>query len=156
MSATHADSIEYDFGGSRARILVSGTHTDDTYCVLDIASPAGRATPMHHHDNESETIVIAEGELKVVVNGTPHALRAGESMTLSRGERHQLINVGEHTARYIVICVPAGFDRFVQACADPQPTPAELHKLTDAVKARMFDAAARFGLTIYPPAVVCE
>ncbi|MDR5761321.1 cupin domain-containing protein [Caballeronia sp. LZ035] len=156
MSVIHADAIEYDFGGSRTRIHVSGAHTGDAYCVLEIASPAGRATPMHHHDREEETIVIVEGALKVVVNGAPKVLHAGESLTLARGERHQLINVGAQTARYLVICVPAGFDRFVQACADPQPAPAELHEPTVAAKSRMVEAAARFGITIHPPAAARE
>jgi uncharacterized cupin superfamily protein len=151
MSAIHSDSVEYDFGGSRTRILVSGTQTSDAYCVLEMTSPAGRATPTHHHDREDETIVMLDGELELVIEGAPQTLQAGASMTLTRGTRHQLLNNATQPARYLVICAPAGFDRFVQACAKPQAASGETHEPTPADKAKMREAAARFGITLHPP-----
>jgi uncharacterized cupin superfamily protein len=150
MSALYSDGIEYDFGGSRTRILVSGAQTADAYCVLEMVSPAGRATPTHHHDREDETLIMLEGELALVVEGTTRLLRRGASVTLTRGIRHQLLNSSDQPARYLVICAPAGFDRFVQACADPQPAPLEMREPTQVVKARMRDAAAQFGITLHP------
>ncbi|WP_250467831.1 cupin domain-containing protein [Caballeronia sp. GAFFF2] len=144
--------VEYDFGGSRARLLVSGNHTDDAYCMLEMFSPAGRATPMHRHENEEETLLMLEGELDAIVDGTRHRLLAGSTAVLPRGSRHQLINSGAQTARYLVICTPAGFDRFVDACADAQSGQVVPHDPTDADKARMREAASRFGITLYAPA----
>jgi quercetin dioxygenase-like cupin family protein len=151
MSTPHVAPIEYDFGGSRARIRVSGAQTSDAFCVVEIETPAGRATPMHHHENEEETLVMLEGELHTIVEDQPQTLRAGSSITLSRGERHQLINLSIRPARYLAVCAPAGFDRFVQACADPQPAPVQLQNPTDAVVERMCAAAKDFRITIYPP-----
>ena len=152
MSAFPAADVEYNLGGSRTRILVSGAQTSNAYCVLEMQSPAGRATPAHRHENEDETLLMLEGELDVIVDGAQQRLVAGSTVVLSRGTRHQLINAGTQAARYLVICAPAGFDRFVQACADAQPAPIEPSAPTDADKARMREAATRFDITLYPPA----
>lgn len=148
------ETIGYDFGGSHTRILVSGDQTADAYCVLEMASPAGRATPMHHHDNEDETLVMLEGELQTIGDEKTQTLRAGASITFGRGERHRLVNTGTQTARYLVICAPAGFDRFVQACAEPLAAQAETREPDDAFKTRMRDAAVRFGITLHAPTAV--
>ncbi|BCG03976.1 hypothetical protein PPGU19_085440 (plasmid) [Paraburkholderia sp. PGU19] len=54
-------------------------------------------------------------------------------------------------ARYLVICTPAGFDRFVDACADAQPGPVEAGLPTEADTTRMRAAATQFGITLIPP-----
>jgi quercetin dioxygenase-like cupin family protein len=151
MSILCSDDAEYNFGGSRTRILISGTQTSDAYCVLEMRSPAGRATPTHHHDREDETLIMLEGQLDVIVEGARQTLQVGASVTLMRGIRHQLVNTSSEAARYLVVCAPAGFDRFVEACANPQPAPVDMVELNPADKARMREAASRFGITLYPP-----
>lgn len=145
--------VEYPFGGSRARPLISGEHTGDAYCMLEIVSSGNRATPMHRHQHEDETLFMLDGELEVIVEGTPHRVLPGHTLVLPRGTTHQIINRTEHTARYLAICTPAGFDRFVAACADAQPGPVEASLPTEADKARMRAAATQFGITLIPPPV---
>jgi uncharacterized cupin superfamily protein len=150
----HIDApLEYDFGGSRARLLASGAQTGNAYCMFDIYSPAGRATPMHQHQHEDETVTIIEGELEVIVDDRRIRLPEGSSVTLPRGSRHQLINPTANTCRYMVVCSPSGFERFVDACSDAQTPKVEPGVPDERVKARMRAAAESFGITIYPPAV---
>lgn len=146
--------VDYDFGGSHTRLLVSGKHSAGSYCMIEIFSPAGRATPTHRHRNEDETIHMLEGELDVNIEGTTHTLRAGETVYLQRGTAHQLINRSAATARYLVICAPAGFDEFVETCADVLAAPYETAPPGDASKQRMRDAAPRVGITLLPPQTV--
>ncbi|AJK46697.1 cupin [Burkholderia plantarii] len=143
--------VEYDFGGSRTRLLASGAQTGDAFCMLEIFSPGNRATPMHRHEHEDETLLLLEGELEVMVDGVPHHVLPGHTLVFPRGTEHQITNRIEQTARYLVICTPAGFDRFVDACADAQPGPVDAGLPTDADKARMHAAAAQFGITLIPP-----
>lgn len=143
--------IEYDFGGSRTRLLVSGERTGGAYCMFEIFAPAGRATPMHRHTSEDETLLMIDGELDVMVDGTHNRLRPGSTIVLPRGTEHQFINPTQQTVRYLLICTPAGFDGFVDACADANTTPVEPKPPTDADKVRMRAAAARFGITLIPP-----
>jgi uncharacterized cupin superfamily protein len=143
--------VEYDFGGSRTRLLVSGEHTEGAYCMLEIFAPAGRATPMHRHEREDETLFMLDGELEVMVDGTPHRLLSGSTIVLPRGTQHQFINRTEQTAHYLLICTPAGFERFVDACTDAHTEPVTPQAPSDADKARMRAAAADFGITLIPP-----
>ena len=143
--------VEYNFGGSRARLLVPGEQTANAFCMLEIEAPAGRVTPMHQHANEDETVLMLEGELDVTVDGTPYRLERGASIVLPRGSRHQLINSSDAAARYLVICAPAGFDRFVDACADKVVNGEAPPLPDDAAKARMREAAARFEITLFAP-----
>ncbi|WP_162600670.1 cupin domain-containing protein [Paraburkholderia sp. C35] len=143
--------VEYDFGGSRTRLLVSGDQTGNAYCMLELFSPAGRASPMHRHQHEDETLHMLDGELEVIVDGAPQCLRPGSMLVLPRGTEHQIINRTGQTAHYLVICTPAGFERFVDTCADAQTGPVEARIPTDADKVRMRDAATQFGITLLPP-----
>ncbi|CAM2156522.1 Cupin domain-containing protein [Pararobbsia alpina] len=145
---------EYDFGGSRTRMLISGAQSGGAYCMLEIFSPAGRATPRHRHQNEDETIHMIDGVLGVEIEGTLHTLVAGDTVLLKRGTAHQLINRGDSTAHYLVVCTPGGFDGFVEAVSDTMTQPIEPEPPTQAAKQRMIEAAPRFGLTLLPPAAV--
>jgi quercetin dioxygenase-like cupin family protein len=150
MYASNQAPVEYDFGGSRARVLVPGASTGNAWCLLEIFSPAGRATPLHRHEREDETLVVLEGALDVTVDGRHHRLLPGESIVLPRGTAHTFRNPTADTARYLVICTPAGFDGFVDACAIAKAAPFEPSIPTDADKARMRAAAERFGIALNP------
>jgi quercetin dioxygenase-like cupin family protein len=141
---------DYDFGGSHARMLVSGKQSAGTYCMLEISCPPGRATPNHKHENEAETIHVLDGELTVDIEGTLHTLRTGETLLLQRGTGHRLINCSDLTARYLVICAPAGFDEFVETCAEPLSAPFDPAPPSAAAKERMRAAAPIFGITLLP------
>jgi quercetin dioxygenase-like cupin family protein len=151
MYAKNTLPVEYDFGGSRARILISGAQSAGSYCMIEIFSPAGRATPMHRHQHEDETIHVIDGELDVDIEGTRLTLFAGETVLLQRGTAHQLINRSERTAHYLAICAPAGFDKFVETVSEVMTPPFESEPPTSAAKQRMIDAAPHFGLTLLPP-----
>ena len=147
-------AVDYDFGGSHARMLVSGKQSAGSYCMLEITSPAGRATPNHKHEHEEETIHVLDGELSVNIEGRVHTLGTGETLLLQRGTAHQLINQSNRSARYLVICAPAGFDDFVETCAEPLFAPFELPAPSAAAKERMRAAAQKFGITLLPPSEV--
>jgi uncharacterized cupin superfamily protein len=143
--------VEYDFGGSRTRLLVSGEQTAGAHCMFEITAPAGRATPMHRHTHEDETLHILDGEMEVIVDGAPHKLPIGSTIVLPRGSTHQFVNRTDQSARYLLVCTPAGFDGFVGACAEASDEAVEPKPPTDADKARMRAAAAQFGITLIPP-----
>lgn len=146
--------IDYDFGGSHARMLVSGKQSAGSYCMLEITSPAGRATPDHKHEHEDETIHVLDGELSVNIEGNLHRVGAGETLFLQRGTAHQLINRSDRSARYLLICAPAGFDDFVEMCAEPLSAPFDIAAPSTMAKEKMRAAAPQFGITLLPPSEV--
>ncbi len=156
MFTQNSHPAEYNFGGSRARMLVSGKHSGGSYCMIEMFSPAGRATPAHRHADEIETIHMLEGEMNVNIEGVVHTVHAGETLTFERGTTHQLLNQSDQTARYLIVCVPAGFDEFVEQCSEPLSALAEPSPPDQAAKDKMRAAAPRFNLTLVPPQTAAE
>lgn len=141
---------EYNFAGTRIRLLMSGKETAGVFCLMEIFGPPGRATPLHVHDREEETITVLEGILDVTIDGRLVHVHAGETALLPRNVPHRLANNTELPSRYMLVCTPAGFDDFVDACADAQagpvtPTPPQPQDIE-----RMREAAPRFGITLLP------
>jgi quercetin dioxygenase-like cupin family protein len=143
---------EYDFGGSHTRLVVPGEQTGGAWCMLEIFAPAGRATPVHRHEREDETLMLLDGDLEVMVDGTRHRLKPGENVVLGRGTTHQFTNRGTTTAHYLLICSPAGFDRFVAASSDAYDGAVASVPPSDTAKARMRAVAREFGIDIVQPA----
>lgn len=136
------------FTGSNVKVLISGKDTGGQFCMMDFRSPPGRSTPLHVHEREEETIHMLAGEMEVTVGDKSVLLHAGDTILLPRHVAHRLSIQGNSNSHYIVVCTPAGFDEFVEACASedngadtaPSPSPTDI--------ARLRDQAPRFGITL--------
>jgi mannose-6-phosphate isomerase-like protein (cupin superfamily) len=131
MFVLNTNSPEYNFAGTRVRMLMSGKQTSEAFCMMEMFSPPGKGTPLHAHAREEETITVLEGVLDVIIDGKTVSLHAGETSFVPRN-------------------VPGGFDDFVDNCADVQigpvtPTPPRPEDI-----ARMREAAPRFGISLLP------
>jgi quercetin dioxygenase-like cupin family protein len=148
MFVLSSPSPEYNFAGTRVRLLMSGEQTGGAFCMMEMFSPPGKDTPTHMHEREEETITVLDGVLDVTVEGELVRVHAGETVLVPRRVPHRLGNSADVVARYLVVCTPAGFDGFVDSCADAQtgpvvPTPPQAEDI-----ARMREAAPRFGITL--------
>jgi len=141
---------EYNFAGTRVRLLMSGKETGGAFCMMEFFGPPNRATPLHVHEREEETIVVLEGVVDVTVDGKRVSVRAGETALLPRKVAHRLANNTELPSRYLIVCTPAGFDDFVDACADVQAGPVKPVPPQPEDIGRMREAAPRFGITLLP------
>lgn len=77
------------FVDSLVEVLIDGADTDGAYEVATFTSPPGRPPP-HIHANESEVVLVLEGELTLHTAAGPHAVRAGQAGHLPLGEPHTL------------------------------------------------------------------
>ena len=141
---------EYNFAGTRVRLLMSGKETGGAFCMMEFFGPPKRATPLHTHEREEETIVVLEGVVDVTVDGKLVSVHAGETALLPRKVAHRLANNTELPSRYLIVCTPAGFDDFVDACADAQAGPVTPAPPLPEDIGRMREAAPRFGITFLP------
>ena len=139
------------FTGSRVKVLMSGKDTGGQFCMMEFQGPAGRSTPMHVHDREEETVHVLEGQLEVTIDNENVLVGPGETVLLRRHIPHRLATKGDVDARYIVVCVPAGFDDFVEACATEDDGSLEPSAPSPEDIARLKDQAPRFGITLLPP-----
>ena len=74
--------------------------------ALDLAPGAGSGDEALGHDSE-ECMIILSGEVEVEVAGVPHALSAGDSISIQRNAPHRAVNVGGGTAEILMVISPA-------------------------------------------------
>jgi mannose-6-phosphate isomerase-like protein (cupin superfamily) len=141
---------EFILAGVLMKRLLSGSETDGGFCLFDNRSDGPSKTPVHVHAHDDETIFVIEGEMQAIVDGETRTVGPGETIFLPRGIPHQLMNASGLPTRYILLCVPSGFEGFVAegGHARAPGEPAGLPEGADI--ARMTEAAPRFGITLLP------
>ena len=143
-------ALEYNFAGSRARVLLSGKDSGGAVSVMEMFAPPGKSTPMHAHAHEEETLIVLDGVVDVTVDGVTVSARAGENVLLPRVLPHRIANNGAQAARYLLVCAPAGFEAFIDSVADAQSTPVTPTPPGPEQIARMRAHAGDFGITLLP------
>jgi quercetin dioxygenase-like cupin family protein len=110
--ATPLDAVQ-----GRIRVLVRGADGAGRLAVMDNAVPAGAAgPPLHHHDFD-EAFYVLEGELTFQLGDRLFTRGAGELAFAPRGSHHTFANRSGAEARMLLVCTPAGFERYFQRMA---------------------------------------
>jgi uncharacterized RmlC-like cupin family protein len=116
------------------KVLLRSEETDGALSVMDNRVPAHwGGPPLHQHDFD-ETFYVMDGELTFQLRDELIAKGPGELAFAPRGVPHTFANLGEAPAHYLLVCNPAGFERYFArmeaeaAGVDPpewalQPTP---------------------------------
>jgi hypothetical protein len=96
--------------------------------------------PLHVHRDHDEAFFVLEGTVTVYMPDSEVTIHPGDYLLAPRGVPHSY-RVGEGTARWLVISVPSGFERFVaEVAAAGAPDPA-----------RLTEIAGRHGIEILGP-----
>jgi len=108
--------------------------------------PVGFASPYHTHHREDESFYVLEGEMAFVCGGK--WLTAGPGMFVygPREIPHGFKVIGHSPARMLIMCTPAGFERFVLEQTTPiaePPSPPDMGKL--------IMLAAKYEIDIHGP-----
>jgi quercetin dioxygenase-like cupin family protein len=127
--------LHLSIAGGTYTILVSGEETAGRYTLIDMYVPPGGGPPPHRHDFE-EMFTVLEGEIELTFRGERSIARTGETVNVPANAPHSFRNIGQHPARLLCMCAPAGQERFFAAVGDPvasrtAPPPA----LSDAERA---------------------
>jgi quercetin dioxygenase-like cupin family protein len=135
-----------NFLGGLIHLRAAAADTSGTFALLEHHGERGYNSPLHLHDNDEETFLVLDGELRVEVGAEVHAVGAGGLAILPRGIAHGFVVVSP-SARFLTLHTPSGFDRFVAevglpltATDAPAPDPQELTRV-----------AARHGIQIVGP-----
>ena len=108
--------------------------------------PVGFETPYHTHHREDESFYVLEGDVAFVCDEKWLKARAGAFVYGPREIPHGFKVIGNSPARMLLICTPAGFERFVLEQATPiaePPSPPDMEKL--------MTLAEKFGIDIHGP-----
>jgi mannose-6-phosphate isomerase-like protein (cupin superfamily) len=145
---TQSKPTEFDFVGVRMKLLLSGRETGSQFSLLENMSLGVSQTPVHIHANDDETLYVIEGEIEAVVAGQRYVVQAGETVFLPCGVPHQLMNFSGRSARYLLLCTPAGFENFVAEAGQVRPAGSQPASPSPEDIARLREAAPRFGITL--------
>jgi len=141
------DEAGYRFMGIPTMTRATGETTHGAFGMIEHWDmPVGFASPYHTHHREDECFYVLDGSVAIVCKG--EWLKAGPGVFVygPRDIPHGFKVIGERPARMLVMCTPAGFERFVLDQSTPiaePPSPPDM--------ARMMMLAERHGIEIHGP-----
>jgi mannose-6-phosphate isomerase-like protein (cupin superfamily) len=93
-------------------VLLRSEESDGVVSIIDNTVPANWPGPFLHKHDFDEAFYVLEGELTFQVEDELITRRAGELAFAPRGVAHTLANHSDGRARYLLVCTPAGFERY--------------------------------------------
>jgi mannose-6-phosphate isomerase-like protein (cupin superfamily) len=93
-------------------VLLRSEESDGVVSIIDNTVPANWPGPFLHKHDFDEAFYVLEGELTFQVEDAVITKRAGELAFAPRGVAHTLANHSDAPARYVLMCTPAGFERY--------------------------------------------
>jgi quercetin dioxygenase-like cupin family protein len=94
------------------RVLLRSEQTAAVVSLIHSAMPARATGPRLHQHDFDETFYVIDGELTFQLGDQLYRAGPGELAFAPRGVPHTFSNLGDHTARYLIVCTPAGFERY--------------------------------------------
>jgi mannose-6-phosphate isomerase-like protein (cupin superfamily) len=73
--------------------------------------PRWEGPPLHRHDFD-EAFYVIDGELTFEVAGERIAVTGGQLAFAPRNVDHTFANLSDEPASYVLVCTPAGFERY--------------------------------------------
>jgi quercetin dioxygenase-like cupin family protein len=139
--------------GDKYVMLATGDQTGGAYCLAEATVLPGGGPPPHYHTREEESFYVLEGEITFTVDGRTVVGTPGTFVQIPRSTPHAFRNATDKPARTLILCAPAGFDKFMAqfatelpSCDAPPlpPSPEEIEKL--------LRIAPDYGIVMLPPA----
>jgi len=93
-------------------VLLRGDESGGRIALMDnFIGTGGSGPPMHRQDFD-ELFCVLEGELTFRLGDELVTRRAGGHAFVARGAVHTFANFGASPARTLIVCTPAGFERY--------------------------------------------
>ena len=93
-------------------VLLRSEQTNGAVSAIEVASSPGFAgPPLHRHDFD-EAFYVIEGALTFQLGDEVFTRTAGELAFAPRAVAHAYANHSDAPARALIICTPAGFERY--------------------------------------------
>jgi len=100
--------------GLRVSAKATSLQTGGGFNLLEVAAPAGAASPLHIHYAEDVAVFVLEGSLTVFWGDEGKAVPAGSTLYIPRGTPHGFRVPHPDGVRVLYVTVPGGFDGFAQ------------------------------------------
>jgi uncharacterized protein (TIGR02246 family) len=138
------------FLGALTRVMSTGENTNGAFGLIEQLIPAGFASPYHIHHLEDEAFYVLEGGVTFVCDGEWFKAGPGAYVYGPREIPHGFRIEGSTPARILLLCAPAGFERFVIEMSDPA-TERTLPPPAPPDMAKLMALAAKYNIDILGP-----
>ena len=138
--------------GDRVAFLITGAETGGAFFMAEAWVAPGGGPPPHVHSREDESFYLQQGALALQVGGKGLSASAGDFIHIPRGTVHSFKNVGQETAKMLLVATPAGLENFFAEAFYPAADVADIPQISEALIGRLMKAAPKYGLELLPPA----
>ncbi|AOY00153.1 cupin domain-containing protein [Jeongeupia sp. USM3] len=83
--------------------------------VIEERIPPGGSEVRHAHARARQFFYVLAGELAIEVDGMTHRVAAGQGLEIAPAQAHQVANLGEIDARFLVVSQPPSHNDRVPA-----------------------------------------
>lgn len=138
--------------GDQITFLITGAETGGAFFMAEVSVAPGGGPPPHVHSREDESFYLQQGTLALQVGGKTLNVSAGDFVHMPRGMAHSFKNVGEETAKLLMVAAPAGLENYFAEVFFPAADIADIPRIGEAVIGRALKTAPRYGLELLLPA----
>jgi mannose-6-phosphate isomerase-like protein (cupin superfamily) len=93
-------------------VKIGGEQTGDAYSVFELSVPPNVGAGLHIDKDWDEWWHVMEGTFAFTLNGERIELSAGGFAYGPKGIPHSFKNVGETTAKLVMLTMPSGLEKF--------------------------------------------
>jgi mannose-6-phosphate isomerase-like protein (cupin superfamily) len=132
----------------RIHCKVTSSDSRGSCSIFELGALPHYGPPRHVHHREEERYYVLSGDLLFEAGGQQSHLPTGGSIWLPRDLSHCWANEGTTTGKLILMCQPAGFEKFFDEAAQLplySQDPAELEKL--------HELHAKYGMELVGPPI---
>lgn len=142
----------YSAVGDKYVVLATGEQTGGAYTLADAFVPPGGGPPPHYHTREEESFYVVEGEITFTVDGKTIVGTPGTFVQIPRKTPHAFKNNSDKMGRMLVMCMPAGFEKFMAEFATEIPSlDAPAVPVSPAEIAKILRVAPEYGIVMLMP-----
>ena len=120
------------------KILLRSEESGGVVSIVELSSGPGFAGPPLHKHEFDEAFYVLEGELTFQLGGEVFTRRAGELAFAPRNVAHTYANHSDGLARALLVCTPAGFERYFDQLAaritGTEPPPEAFKPIPEVVR----------------------
>lgn len=77
------------------------------HSVAYVEIPPGKSSLLHFHKKSEESYYILKGEAQIILGDEQETIMEGECVLIPSLKKHQIINIGSETLKFIAVCIPA-------------------------------------------------
>lgn len=119
-------------GGDQITIKAASEDTEGAFTLIETVTPAGAGPPPHVHRREDEIFYVLEGCFEFHVGKETIRAAPGSVVMAPRNIPHRFQNTGDEPGKLLIVCQPAGFEKFVEEFAAlPADQPPDFGKMAE-------------------------